>query len=75
MMYAPPGKSGALMMSISVSTVVFGWRSSAIVASQTSPRLKEQMEDAMPTAMPMLGETKMLGNEVGSSTGSVVELS
>lgn len=43
----------------------------AMAASQTSVRLNPQRLEAMPTAMPMLAETRILGKVVGSSTGSV----
>ena len=36
---------------------------------------KEQISDAIPTAIPRLGDTRMFGKEVGSRTGSVVVLS
>ena len=36
----------------------------------TSLRLKPQMSDAMATPMPLLAETRMLGNVVGSRRGS-----
>ena len=42
----------------------------AAVALQTSRRLKPQMLLAIPTAMPVLAETRTLGNAVGSSDGS-----
>ena len=41
-----------------------------MVAVQTSLRLKPQMSDAMATPMPLLAETRMLGNVVGSRRGS-----
>ena len=46
-----------------------------MVVSQTSLRLKPQNWDAMPTAMPLLAETRMLGNVVGSRAGSFMVLS
>ena len=46
-----------------------------MVPSQISPRLKEQIWLAMPTAMPMFGETRIFGNAVGSRTGSFIVLS
>ena len=48
-------------------------RSHATVVSQTSARLNEQMFDAMPTAMPMLAETRTFGKVVGRRTGSCME--
>ncbi len=39
--------------------------------SHTSARLNPQRLEAIPTAMPMLAETRMLGKEVGSRRGSV----
>ena len=45
------------------------------MVSQTSLRLKPQNWDAMPTAMPVLAETRMLGNVVGSRAGSFMVLS
>ena len=42
-------------------------------ASQTSPRLKEHILDAIPTAIPVFGETSIFGNAVGKRTGSFIE--
>ena len=43
----------------------------AMAAAQTSARLNPHRLEAMPTAMPMLAETRMLGKVVGRSRGSV----
>ena len=47
----------------------------AMAASQTSVRLNPQRLEAMPTAMPRLALTRMLGKVVGSRAGSLVVLS
>ena len=52
-----------------------GARRMAIVASQTSARLNEQIDEARPTAMPRFGETSTLGKDVGSKRGSFIVLS
>ena len=52
------------------STDSLGFFSRAIVPSQISERLKEQMEDAIPTAIPVLGVTSTFGKVVGRRTGS-----
>ena len=62
-------------MSSSFSSVVFGRRRSSIVPSHISARLKEHIDDAMPTAMPRFGDTRMFGNFVGRRSGSVIVLS
>ena len=68
MIISPPvGKSGAgrvAMMSQS------GSRMQLMAVSQTSARLKPQIWLAMPTAMPVLAETRTFGKAVGSSAGS-----
>ena len=48
---------------------------SAMVVSQSSVRLNEQMEDAIPTAMPRLTFARIVGKVTGSSTGSFMVLS
>jgi hypothetical protein len=63
------------MSSISLSVVVFGFFSRAMVPSQISARLNEQIYDAIPTAMPVFGHTRMFGNDVGRSAGSSMVLS
>ena len=47
----------------------------AIVASQSSDKLNEHIEQAIPTAMPRFGESKIFGKVVGNRTGSVCVLS
>ena len=42
----------------------------AMAVSHTSPRLKPQILEAMPTAMPWLADTSTLGKVVGSREGS-----
>ena len=59
------------MISISFSTGSFGFLSSAMVPSQISAKLKEQMLEAIPTAIPILGVTRTLGKVVGNRTGSL----
>ena len=72
MIWPPVGKSGAS----SVETTSWsGFFSRAMVVSHTSPRLKPQIWDAMPTAMPWLADTSTLGKVVGSRDGSFMELS
>ena len=46
-----------------------------MVVSQTSARLKGQMELAMPTAMPTLELVRMVGKDTGSKVGSIMVLS
>ena len=46
-----------------------------MVVSHTSPRLKPHSWDAMPTAIPWLALTRMLGKVVGSRAGSFMVLS
>ena len=71
-MKPPPGKSGPL----SVDTIsCSGFFISAAAVSHTSDRLNEQILLAIDTAIPTLLFTSTAGNLVGSSTGSVIELS
>ncbi len=49
-----------------------GFLRKAIVVSHSSARLKEQMLDAMPTAIPSVLFARMVGNVTGSSFGSWV---
>ena len=51
-----------------------GQMSSAAVV-HTSARLNGQMDDAMPTAMPVFALTSTEGNAAGSSVGSFIVLS
>ena len=62
------GKSGAFRVS---RRSAWGSLMRAMVAWQTSARLNPQRFEAMPTAMPMLAETRILGKVVGSRIGSV----
>ena len=62
-------------MSRILSTVALGFLRSAIVASHISARLNEQIEQAIPTAIPRFGETRIFGKVVGKSVGSVKVLS
>ena len=48
---------------------------SAIAVWHTSRRLKLQIFDAMPTAMPIFADTSTFGNVVGSRVGSCMVLS
>ena len=72
MIWPPVGKSGASSVE---ATSWSGFFSRATVVSHTSPRLKPQIWDAMPTAMPWLADTSTLGKVVGSRDGSFMELS
>ena len=68
----PVEKSGAGMTE---SRSHAGFSIHAAVALQTSRRLKPQMLLAMPTAMPILAETRTFGYVVGSKAGSSMVLS
>ena len=70
--WPPPGKSGARRVS---NRSVSGSRIRAMVVRQTSAKLKEQILQAMPTAMPVLGFVSMVGKLAGSSRGSFMVLS
>ena len=60
------GKSGAGMVSIRSWS---GFFIRAMAVSQTSLRLKPQMLLAIPTAMPVLAETRTMGKVVGIRVG------
>ena len=64
------GKSGAGTCSISSSTVMSGFPTSASKAPITSPRLCGGMEVAIPTAIPALPFTSRLGTRDGRTRGS-----
>lgn len=53
----------------------FGFRMHAAAVRQTSARLNGQMELAIPTAMPVLALTRIVGKVAGSNSGSFMVLS
>ena len=72
-MISPPvGKSGAKRVAERSQS---GFFKKAMVVSQTSPRLNPQTWEAIPTAIPWLALTKMLGKVVGRRDGSFMVLS
>jgi hypothetical protein len=72
MIVAPPEKSGAGIADIISKS---GSLIKAAVASQTSFRLKEQILEAIPTAIPVLAFTRTDGYDAGRSVGSFIVLS
>ena len=68
----PPGKSGASRVDITSKS---GSRIKPMVVSQTSFKLKGQIELAIPTAMPVLALTSTVGKVAGSKDGSFMVLS
>ncbi|VWM12553.1 Uncharacterised protein [Collinsella intestinalis] len=67
-MISPPVEKSGMGMYSSRSQL--GSSRKCMVAQQTSLRLKPQMSEAMATPMPLLADTRMLGNVVGSRRGS-----
>ena len=74
-MYAPVGKSGALIYSMSPSVSISGLSMYAQHPSMTSLRLCVGMFVAIPTAMPLPPFTRRLGIFVGITVGSCSESS